>query len=155
MIHSRHKKLLRNVMSPLIIIIIHMFFKHSKKSMYCLRLPTPGDFHFSRADRIVFYSFPMLGSTPASLSVQVTAQLPNLCVTAQPSLLACTELWYMGKSWDSAARWARLAHSQGKLLTLHLWRLHEQLGHLRNGAGWCLGKSGFLESFPSLCSMIL
>lgn len=81
-------------MPPLIIIIVHMLFKHSKKSMYCLRLPTPRDFHFPQVDRTVFYIFPMLGSTPASLPLQVTAQLPNLSgVIAQPSFIACTELW--------------------------------------------------------------
>lgn len=102
-------------MSQLIIIIVHMHFKHSKKSMYCLRLPAAGDFHFSEVYRTVFYSFPihLLSSTSASLPLHVTAQLPNLlCVITQPSLSACTELWYMAKSWGSAAR---LAHSQERL----------------------------------------
>lgn len=56
----------------------------------------------------------------------------------------------MAKSWHSAAR---LAHNQERLLCL--WKLHEQLGRLRNGSGWSLDKNDFLESFPSLCSMIL
>lgn len=147
-------KLLKNIMAPLITIITHMFFKCNKMITYYLGLPTPGDFHFSQVDSAVLYCFPvcLFSSRPASLPLQVTGWLPNpLLDIAQPSLSACTRLRYMVKCWDGAAR---LANDQESLLNLHLWRLHEQLGHIKDGVGWSLDKSDFLESCPSFYSVI-